>query len=142
MRLSDVRPTDDEVKVMLEVGAALREHSAFAGAEAVFRGLAEMLPRAAEPRVGLATVLLHLHRYDEAERLCAEALRLQPGSLRARLLFGEALLHQRRRDEGEEELRQVVEADPESADGREAQALLDAAYIICDPELSEVWRIR
>jgi tetratricopeptide (TPR) repeat protein len=142
MRLSEVKPPDDEVKVMLEVGAALREHGHFSKAEDVFRGLSELLPQAAEPRVGLATVLLHLHRFEEAERLCAEALRLRPDSLRARLLFGEALLHQRRRDEGEEELRQVVAADPESADGREARALLDAAYIICDPELSKVWPIR
>ena len=58
-------------------------------------------------------------------------LRLQPGSLYAKVHRAEALLFQQRRSEAEAELREVIASDPQSPHSRTARALLDAADLIC-----------
>ena len=131
MRLRDVRPADEELRVILEAGFVLREAGNLDDAESVFRGVMELLPQSDVPRVALSTVQLQRGRFVEAEAACEEALSLKPDSLYARVHRAEARLFQRRREEAEAELKEVVDADPESPHSRTARALLDAADIIC-----------
>ena len=133
-RLSQVTPTDAEMRVMMEAGFVLREAGKFDDAEAVFRGVTELLPDSDVPRVALGTVELQRGRFDRALEACDEALRLRPESLYARVHRAEALLFQRRREEAEAELRAVISADADSPHSRTARALLDAADMICSAE--------
>ena len=131
MRLSHVRPSDEELRVILESGFVLREAGRLDDADAVFRGALELLPDSDVPRVALGTVELQRGRFAEAQALCEEALRLRPESLYARVHRAESLLFQRRRDEAEEELREIAASEPDSPHARTARALLEAADLIC-----------
>jgi Flp pilus assembly protein TadD len=131
MRLSHVRPSDEELRVILESGFVLREAGRLDDADAVFRGALELLPDSDVPRVALGTVELQRGRFAEAQALCEEALRLRPGSLYARVHRAESLLFQRRREEAEEELREIAGLEPDSPHARTARALLEAADLIC-----------
>ncbi|HEX8294325.1 MAG TPA: tetratricopeptide repeat protein, partial [Pyrinomonadaceae bacterium] len=108
MRLTHVRPSDEELRVILESGFVLREAGRLEDADAVFRGALELLPDSDVPRVALGTVELQRGRFAEAQALCEEALRLRPASLYARVHRAESLLFQQRRDEAEDELREIV----------------------------------
>ncbi|HEV2763179.1 MAG TPA: tetratricopeptide repeat protein [Pyrinomonadaceae bacterium] len=136
--MSQVQPSDAELRVMLEAGFVLREAARFDEAETVFRGVTELLPASDVPRVALGTVELQRGRFAEAQTLCEEALRLNPSSLYARVHRAEALLFQQRREEAETELREVIETDPASPHSRTARALLEAADIICASVKAEV----
>ena len=92
MRLSHVRPSDEELRVILESGFVLREAGRLDDADAVFRGALELLPDSDVPRVALGTVELQRGRFAEAQALCEEALRLRPASLYARVHRAESLL--------------------------------------------------
>ena len=131
MRLTHVRPSDEELRVILESGFVLREAGRLDDADAVFRGALELLPDSDVPRVALGTVEMQRGRFAEAQALCEEALRVRPGSLYARVHRAESLLFQRRRDEAEGELREVMAAEPDSPHARTARALLEAADLIC-----------
>jgi len=130
MRLTHVRPSDEELRVILESGFVLREAGRLDDADAVFRGALELLPDSDVPRVALGTVELQRGRFAEAQALCEEALRVRPESLYARVHRAESLLFQRRREEAEEELREVMTAEPDSPHARTARALLEAADLI------------
>ncbi len=121
MRLTHVRPSDEELRVILESGFVLREAGRLDDADAVFRGALELLPESDVPRVALGTVELQRGRFAEAQARCEVALRVRP----------ESLLFQRRRDEAEDELREVMAAEPDSPHARTARALLEAADLIC-----------
>ncbi|HYO63806.1 MAG TPA: tetratricopeptide repeat protein [Pyrinomonadaceae bacterium] len=129
--MSHVQPSDAELRVVLEAGYVLREAGRFDDAEAVFRGAMELLPESDVPRVALGTVELQRGRFTEAQAACEEALRVKPSSLYARVHRAEALLFQQRRDEAEAELREVIATNPTSPHSRTAQALIEAADIIC-----------
>ena len=131
MRLAHVRPSDEELRVVLESGFVLREAGRLDDADAVFRGALELLPDSDVPRVALGTVELQRGRFAEAQALCEEALRVVPESLYARVHRAESLLFQRRREEAEEELREVMAAGADSPHARTARALLEAADLIC-----------
>lgn len=131
MRLTHVRPSDEELRVILESGFVLREAGRLDDADTVFRGALELLPESDVPRVALGTVELQRGRFAEAQALCEEALRVRPESLYARVHRAESLLFQRRRDEAEDELREVMAAEPDSPHARTARALLEAADLIC-----------
>ncbi|HEY0078943.1 MAG TPA: tetratricopeptide repeat protein [Pyrinomonadaceae bacterium] len=125
--MSEVEPTDDEVRVMLESGVLLRDVGRLDAAETIFRGLMELMPEwPVIPRIELSSVELQRGRVPEAESLCAEALRLEPGNLYARLHYAEVLLYQKRRHEAERELRQLISSDPQSPHSQTARAWLDA----------------
>lgn len=130
MKLADVRPSDEELRLILESGFVLREAGRFADAAKIFRGMSDMLPASDVPLVGLATVALQLGHPAEALLHCEAALRIKPNSLYARVHYAEALLFSGRREEAENELRQVIARDVDSPHSRTAQALLDAADLI------------
>ncbi|HVF56627.1 MAG TPA: tetratricopeptide repeat protein [Pyrinomonadaceae bacterium] len=129
--MSQIQPSDAELRVMLEAGFVLREAGKLDEAEAVFRGAMELLPVSDVPRVALGTVELQRGRFPEALAACEEALRVRPESLYARVHHAEALLFQGRREEADAELQQVIAADPNSPHSRTARALIDAADLIC-----------
>lgn len=131
MRLLDVRYADEDLRIILEAGYVLREAGKFDEAEAVFRGVAELLPASDVPRVALGTVEAQRGRFAEAQAIYEEALKLSPQSLYARVHHAEALLFQKRRVEAEAELNEIVAAEPDSPHSRTARALLDAADLIC-----------
>ncbi|MDQ3806358.1 MAG: tetratricopeptide repeat protein [Acidobacteriota bacterium] len=130
-RLNQVRPSDSELRVMMESGFVLREAGKLDEAEALFRGVAELLPESDVPRVALGTIELQRGRFREAQAACEEALRVRPESLYARVHHAEALMFQRRREEAEAELNEVIGSDPDSPHSRTARALLEAADLIC-----------
>jgi predicted Zn-dependent protease len=131
MRLKDVQPTEEELRVIMEAGFVLREAGQLDTAEAVFRGAMELLPQSDVPRVALGTIELQRGRFAEALAACEEALRLRPDSLYARVHHAEALLFQQHRTEAEAELNEVIATDPQSPHSRTARALLQAADLIC-----------
>jgi predicted Zn-dependent protease len=131
MKLDQIKPTDEELRVLLEIGFALRYAKRLDEAAEVFRGVAELLPESDVPRVALATVDIDRGRLVEAQAACEEALRLHPESLYARVHRAEALLLQHNRAEAEAELQAVIAADSQSAHSRTATALLKAADLIC-----------
>ncbi|HEX8474461.1 MAG TPA: tetratricopeptide repeat protein [Pyrinomonadaceae bacterium] len=137
MKLSDVKPADEELRVLLEAGFVLREAGKLDEAEEVFRGAMELLPQSDVPRVALGTVELRRGRFAEAQAACDEALRLRPESLYARVHRAEALLFQQSRAEAEAELQEIIEADPASPHSRTARALIEAADLICSAQGSQ-----
>jgi predicted Zn-dependent protease len=131
MKLTQVKPSDEELRVILEAGFALRYTRRLDEAAEIFRGVSALLPESDVPRVALGTVELERGKFVEAQAACEEALRYDPGSLYARVHRAEALLFQKRRSEAETELNSIIAADPESPHTRTARALLDAADLIC-----------
>jgi predicted Zn-dependent protease len=131
MKLDQVRPSDEELRVILEAGFALRYTRRLDEAADIFRGVAALLPKSDVPRVALGTVELERGKFAEAQSACEEALRNDPESLYARVHRAEALLFQKRRSEAETELNAIMVADPESPHSRTARALLEAADLIC-----------
>jgi predicted Zn-dependent protease len=131
MKRTEIKPGDEELRVILESGFVLRDAGRLDDAEAVFAGMIELLPESELPHVALGTIKLQRGEFAEAQNACEEGLALKPGSLYARVHRAEALLFQGRRSEAESELREVIATDPQSAHSRTAQALLDAADLIC-----------
>jgi predicted Zn-dependent protease len=131
MRFDQVRPNDEELRVILEAGFALRYARRLDEAADIFRGVVALLPDADVPRVALGTVELERGKFTEAQSACEEALRHDPNSLYARVHRAEALLFQRKRSEAEAELNAIIVTDPESPHSRTARALLEAADLIC-----------
>jgi predicted Zn-dependent protease len=131
MRLNEVQPDDEELRLILEAGYVLREAGHLDDAEKVFRGVIALMPGADVPRVALGTVHLQRGLFKEAEAACEEALRLCPESLYARVHYAESLLFQQKRADAEAELRAVIATDPDSAHSRTARALLKDASLIC-----------
>lgn len=130
MNLSDVKPSDDELRVMLEAGFVLRDAAHFDDAETVFRSAMQLLPGADVPHVALGTVALQRGDYAEAERICREAVEHHPDSLYAKVNYAEAMLFLRRRDEALKMLHAIIEQDSASPHARTARALIDAANLI------------
>jgi tetratricopeptide (TPR) repeat protein len=131
MTLEQLQPTPEELRVVLETGFYLREAGRLEDAEAIFRGLMELLPDSDLPRVALGTVEMQRGRTGAALAAYEDALSLCPSSLYAHVHHAEALLFDHRREEAEEELNQVIASDPASPHSRTARVLLDAAEAIC-----------
>jgi predicted Zn-dependent protease len=131
MKLDQVKPSDEELRVILEAGFALRYARRLDEAAEIFQGVVALLPEADVPRVALGTVELERGKFADAQAACEEALRHNPGSLYAKVHRAEALLFQLRRSEAETELNAIIATDPESPHSRTAQALLEAADLIC-----------
>ncbi|HVF51860.1 MAG TPA: tetratricopeptide repeat protein [Pyrinomonadaceae bacterium] len=132
--MSEVEPTDDEVRVMLEAGVLLRDIGRLDAADAIFRGLLELLPEwPVVPRLELSSVELQRGRPAEAESLCVEALRLRPEHPYARLCYAEVLLYQKKRREAEKELQRLISSDPESEHSETARSWLAALNDINGP---------
>lgn len=129
MRLDEIKATDEELRVMLESGLVLREAGRLDEAEKIFRGVHELVPQADVPLVALSSIAARRGNFDEALRLCEEALRQDPASLFARVNHAEILLYLRKSEEAEGELREIIEIDPDSPHSRTAKALLDVMRI-------------
>lgn len=130
MSLSEISVDPEQLRVMLETGYILREAARFDEAEAVFRGVIELMPESEVPRVGLGTVYLQRGDFTEAEAICRQAFEDYPESDYARVHYGEALLFGRQREKAKTELLEVIRRNPDSPHARTAQALLDAADIV------------
>ena len=130
MTLNEISVDADQLRVMLETGYILREAARFDEAEAVFRGVIELMPDSAVPRVGLGTVYLQRGDFAEAQAICEQALEDFPDSEYARVHYGEALLFGQQREKAETELLELIRKNPDSPHGKTAQALLDAANIV------------
>lgn len=132
MKLEAVKTNDEELRVMLESGLILREAGRLDEAEKIFQGVRELVPQSDVPLVALSSIEARRGDFERALRLCEEALRQEPASLFARLNHAEILLYQKRREEAEAELRQIIEAAPDSPHSRTAQSLLDVAQMISE----------
>lgn len=130
MKINDVLISDEELRVILETGYILREAARFDEAEAIFRGVMELMPDSEVPQVGLGTVYLQKGDFSAAQNICEQALRNQPSSLYARVHYAEALLFGRQREQAETELQKVIRIAPDSPHGQTAQSLLAAADLI------------
>lgn len=130
MEFKQVKAGDEELRVMLESGLILREAGRLEEAEKIFLGVAELAPESEVPLVVLSSLAVRRGDFDEALRLCEEALRKVPSSVFARVHRAEILLYQKNREEAEKELREIIESAPESPHSRTAQALLDAAQLM------------
>lgn len=130
MKFADVKPSDEELRVLMEAGFLLREMSRFDEAAEVFRGAAELIEDSDVPLVGLGTVEFQQRNFDQAHAAYEKALALKPNSLYARVHRAEAWLFAGDRTRAETELREVIAADSESPHSRTAQALLDIADVI------------
>ncbi|HQU82898.1 MAG TPA: tetratricopeptide repeat protein [Pyrinomonadaceae bacterium] len=131
MTLKEIPISNEELRVILETGFILREAARFDEAEKVFRGMIEFLPESDVPQVGLGTVFLQRGDFDSAQEICGKAIQTNPASLYARVHYAEALLFGKRREEAEMELREIISENPDSPHSQTAQALLEAADMIC-----------
>lgn len=131
MTLKEIPISNEELRVILETGFILREAARFDEAEKVFRGMIEFLPESDVPQVGLGTVFLQRGDFDSAQEICGKAIQTNPESLYARVHHAEALLFGKRREEAETELREIISENPDSPHSQTAQALLEAADVIC-----------
>ncbi|HKE59242.1 MAG TPA: tetratricopeptide repeat protein [Pyrinomonadaceae bacterium] len=131
MKIEQLEPSDEELRVILESGFALRYARRLDEAAEIFHGMVALLPEEDVPRVALGTVEIERGRFDQAQVACEEALRHRPQSLYARVHRAEALLFQQQREEAESELHSVIAANPESPHSRTARAMLEAANLIC-----------
>lgn len=127
MMIKEVTVSDQELRVLLETGYILREAAKFDDAEAIFRGVIELLPDSEVPQVGLGTVFLQRGDFESAEDICRTATETNPSSLYAKVHLAEALLFEKKRDEAEEILNAIISENPDSPHSNTAQALLDAA---------------
>ena len=134
MKLNDVKTDDEELRVMLETGLALREAGRLEEAEKVFYGVSELIPDSDVPLVTLSSIAVRRGDFEKALRLCEDALRQVPSSLFARVNHAEILLYLGKREEAESELREIYDNNPESPHKRTAQALLDAIKFIAENE--------
>lgn len=130
MTLKEVSLSSQELRVMLETGYILREAARFDEAEAVFRGVIELMPESDVPQVGLGTVFLQRGDFSAAREICEKAVAEHPASLYARVHHAEALLFGRRREQAESELTEIITEHPDSPHSQTAQALLEAADLI------------
>lgn len=130
MKFADVKPSDDELRVLMETGFLLREMSRFDEAAQIFRGAAEFIPDSDVPLVGLGTVEFQRRNFDAAQAAYERALEIKPDSLYARVHRAEAWLFAGERERAESELHEIVAADADSPHSRTAQALLDIADLI------------
>ena len=131
LKLSQVEPSEDELRVLLEAAFVLREAGRFDDAAAVCRGVYELTPDSEVALVALGSVELQRGNFDQAVAVYEDALRKHPESLYARVQRAEALLFQRRREEAEAELNAIIDLGASSPHSRTARALLDAADLIC-----------
>lgn len=132
MKVETVKTSDDELRIMLESGLVLREAGRLEEAEKIFLGVSEIVPESDVPLVALSSIAARRNNFDEALRLCEEAIRHQPTSLFARVNRAEILLYQKKPDEAETELRRIIEIDPESPHSRTAQSLLNVVQMISE----------
>lgn len=130
MKFSQVKTNDEELRVMLESGLVLREAGRLDEAEKIFEGVRELVPKSEVPLVALSSLAVRRGDFDEALRLCAEALKTDPTSVFARVHHAEVLLYQQRREEAVAELQQIIETAPESPHTQTARALLDATQLM------------
>lgn len=134
MKFTDVKLSDEELRLILEGGFLLRELGKFEEAAEIFRGAAELIPESEVALVGLGTVEFQQRNFAEAHAAYQRALQIKPNSLYARVHRAEAWLFERQREQAEQELNEIIAADPDSPHSRTAQALLDAADIISPPQ--------
>ena len=130
MKFSQVKARDEELRVMLESGLVLREAGRLDEAEKIFHGVRELVPKSDVPLVALSSLAVRRGNFDEALRLCDEALKADPTSVFARVHHAEVLLYQQKREPAERELRRIIEDAPESPHTQTARALLDAAQLM------------
>ncbi len=127
MKVDEIKPTGEELRVMLETGFILREAAKFDDAEAVFEGCIEFMPGSEVPVVGLGTCYLQKGDYENALTTCKNALELNPQSDYARVHYAEALLFQNQKELAEQELRKIIAESPNSTYSTTAQNLLIVA---------------
>lgn len=132
MEFRQIRTGDDELRAMLESSLVLREAGRLEEAENIVRGVRELVPKSDVPLVVLSTLAVRRGNFDEALKLCEEALAKEPTSVFARVQRAEVWLYQRKREAAERELREIIEAAPDSPHLHTAQALLDAAQMMED----------
>jgi predicted Zn-dependent protease len=132
MEFRQIITGDDQLRVMLESSLVLREAGRLEEAEIIVRGVRELVPKSDVPLVVLSTLAVRRGNFDEAQRLCEEALAKEPESVFARVHQAEVLLHQGKRGEAEKRLREIIEIAPDSPHRHTAQALLDAARMLED----------
>lgn len=126
MKLTEVKSSDNELRAMLESGLILREAGRLTEAEKIFRGVHELVPQSDVPLVALSSIAVRREDFDEALRLCDEALRHNPESLFTRVNRAEVLLYQQKIEAAESELHEIMRLDPDSPHSRTARALLEA----------------
>jgi predicted Zn-dependent protease len=136
MRLSQVQPDEEELRLIFTAGFVLRDIGRLDEAETIFRGMAELVSNSELPLVALGSIQLRRGEFTSAQEYCEQGLRRHPLSLYARVHRAEALLFQQRREEAEAELREIIASDPDSPHSRTARALLDAASLICEAKLT------
>ena len=130
MEFKQVRTDDEQLRVMLESSLILREAERFEEAEAIVRGVRELVPKSDVPLVILSTLAVRRGNFEEALQLCEQALANEPTSVFARVHHAEVLLYQKKRTEAERELREIIKLTPDSPHCHTAQALLEAAQMM------------
>lgn len=134
MKVEAVKTDDEELRVMLESGLVLREAGRLDEAEKIFLGVREIAPQSDVPLVALSSIAARRNDFEEAMRLCEEALRAEPSSVFARVNRAEILLYQKKTQEAESQLQEIIEKNPDSPHARTAQSLLDVARMISENE--------
>lgn len=132
------RPTDRELRLLLECGYLYMYQLRLREAEQIFRAICCLLPGSGIPCVALGDLFLADRDRCQAEFWFQRALELEPGSGYVLSCYGEFLAHCGRLDEAEKMLRRAVAIDPAGADGRLAHSVLAAIQPRHSPDLNSV----
>ncbi|MBI4212515.1 MAG: tetratricopeptide repeat protein [Deltaproteobacteria bacterium] len=112
--------------ILMEAGYVYLGMKRYDDARSVFEGVSALAPDSDVPLVALGGVHFCEGRLKEAIACYEQALKLDPGSLFAKVYLGEALLFAGRMDDGMVLLKEVEKKDGTGAAGHFASTLIDA----------------
>lgn len=127
MKVGEIKPNTEELRVMLEAGFILREAAKFDDAETIFRGCIELMPDSEVPQIGLGTVFLQKGDFPKALEVCQNAVENYPTSEYARVHYAEALLFSNQKELAQTELKKIISDSPNSTYSITAQNLLEVS---------------
>jgi tetratricopeptide (TPR) repeat protein len=125
----NVNPEAGQIKFLCEAGLLLESKGKFEEACEVFEGVIALSPKRSIGYTLLGDAWMSMGKYDDAIKIHQQAVDLEPDNTFARVHLGETHLMMKKKDKGLAELRKVLEADPNGADGTLAKHLIKASEL-------------
>jgi Flp pilus assembly protein TadD len=120
----NVKPSKEEIGLLMEAGIIYRDSGKFKEALEVFRGVQVLLPKSDTVEVALGTLSFQQRDFDGAERHYRLALELNPQSAYAYAHLGEVEIFRKNKKGAEAHLKQAIKLDPRGVFGKFARSLL------------------
>jgi Flp pilus assembly protein TadD len=128
--MSKIQATTDEIAFLMEAGMVYRDAHEFGPAEAVFKGVRELVPSSEVPDVALGTLRFEQGDLPGAVKHYRQALEKNPQSAFAHSHLGEAHLFLREPAAAREHLQKAIGLDPRGETGKFARGLVELLGIV------------